>query len=67
VVSTSLSGTLSIDTISITHLETIQSAFEFSMALGFGQFEASRLFPSGLASFLGELLDIVSSRNRDAF
>ena len=32
-----------------------------------GQFEPSRLFPSGVASLLGEFLDLVSSRNRDAF
>jgi len=38
-----------------------------SGALEFGQFEPSWLFPSGVASFLGEFLDLVSSRNRDAF
>ena len=32
----------------------------FSGALELGQFEHSRLFPSGVASFLGELVDRVS-------
>ena len=34
--------------------------FEFSGALEFGRFEPNRLFPFGVAIFVGEFLDFVS-------
>ena len=37
-------------------------ADEFPGALEFGQSEPSRLFPSGVANFLGEFLHLLSSR-----
>ena len=39
----------------------------FSGALEFGKFEPSWLLPPGVASFLCELLHLVSSQIRDAF
>ena len=40
---------------------------EFLRALDFGQSEPILPSPSGVARFVGEFLDLVSSRNRDAF
>ena len=40
---------------------------ESSEPLELGQFETSCLFPSGVTSFLGGFLDLVSSRSSDAF
>ena len=37
--------------------------YDFSGALEFGQFEPGRLFPSGVAGFLSESFELVSSRN----
>jgi len=45
----------------------VRPSMSFSEALEFGQFSPSRLFPSGVASLLVQILDLVSSRNRDAF
>ena len=43
------------------------SGMSFSEALELGQFSPSWLFPSGFTRFLLQILDFVSSRNRDAF